>query len=287
MNSKLHKNEENVIARFRQWRNRSNLAFDRVPHPVSQGWEVQPASLIVQFVVAAVAVSLSLAPAFAQHDHQAHDAKPGDSATIHHRFENAESWAKVFEDTARDAWQKPEYVVQSLQIPPDATIADIGSATGYFDVRFARAVPNGKVYGIDIEQDMVEYLNNRAKVEGLANLVSIVGEAGDPKIPEPVDLIFLCDTYHHIESRVEYFHNLQKYLKPGGRVVNVDFKPGELPVGPGPAHKLDPEQVIAELFAAGYHLQKIDESLPYQYVLTFTIQAPLELKSPGQPAGLK
>lgn len=234
--------------------------------------------MLARLRVAAVLAFLSASPVFAQHDDHAHDAKPGDSATIHHRFENAESWAKVFEDTARDAWQKPEYVVQSLQIPPDAKIADIGSATGYFDVRFARAAPNGKVYGIDIEPDMVEYLNNRAKAEGLSNLTSIRGEADDPKLPEPVDLIFLCDTYHHIESRVEYFHNLQKYLKPGGRVVNVDFKPGDLPVGPGPAHKLDPEQVIAELFAAGYHLQKIDESLPYQYMLTFTIRAPLDLK---------
>lgn len=235
--------------------------------------------------IAPVLACLFVVPAFAQHDHGAQGALSGDSATIHHRFENAESWAKVFEDTARDAWQKPEYVVQSLQLSPDAKIADIGSATGYFDVHFARAVPQGIAYGIDIEPDMVEYLNSRAKSEGLANLVSILGEPNDPKIPEPVDLIFLCDTYHHIGNRVQYFHNLQKYLKPGGRIVNIDFKPGDLPVGPGPAHKLDAEQVISELFAAGYHLQGIDESLPYQYVITVTIRAPLNIKNPSENAG--
>jgi cyclopropane fatty-acyl-phospholipid synthase-like methyltransferase len=237
-------------------------------------------------LIAAPIVACGLTvPAFAQHDHHAHDANAGDSATIHHRFENAESWANVFEDTARDAWQKPEYVIESLKLPDDAKIADIGSATGYLDVRLARAVPNGKVYGIDIEPDMVAYLNNRAKAEGLSNLTSILGEPHDPMIPEPVDLIFLCDTYHHISDRVAYFHNLQKYLKPGGRVVNIDFKPGELPVGPGPAHKLDAEQVIAELFAAGYHLKEIDESLPYQYILEFTIRAPLNVRNPSVRPG--
>src|SRR5574341_633558 len=87
-----------------------------------------------------------------------------------HRFGGAEKWAQVLDDPARDAWQKPHEVLQALKLAPDASVADIGSGTGYFAVRLAHRVPNGRVYGVDAEPDMVRYLAERAKREGLANL---------------------------------------------------------------------------------------------------------------------
>ncbi len=119
-----------------------------------------------------------------------------------HRFEKAEEWAPRFEDPERDAWQKPDEVIAALALPPDAKVADLGSATGYFAVRLARAVPKGHVYGVDIEPDMARYLTERARHEGLNNLTAVVGEPADPKLPEPVDLVLVVDTYHHI-SRIE------------------------------------------------------------------------------------
>jgi len=214
--------------------------------------------------------------------HHGHAGAAGhDSATVRHRFEDAEHWAKVFEDPARDEWQRPDYVVRFVGLDSADRVADIGSATGYFGVHLARAVPAGKVFGIDIEPSLVDFLNRRAEEEGLGNLKSLLGEPSDPKIPGPVDLIFLCDTYHHIDGRVEYFHNLQNSLATGGRIVIVDFKPGELPVGPGPAHKIDSRRIAAEMYAAGYDLIRTDEALPYQFILEFRVRPPLDLKRQG------
>ena len=191
---------------------------------------------------------------------------------MHHRFEDAEKWAGIFENPERDAWQKPDELIRSLEIPVDAVIADIGSATGYFPVRFARLAMEGKVYGVDIEKTLVDYLNDRAKKENLSNLVSILGEPDDPKIPERADLVFICDTYHHIRDRGDYFENLKRYMQPGGRLVIVDFVLGDLPVGPPDKHKLAPDVVLEELAGAGYRQVPHALELPYQYVLVFNLE---------------
>lgn len=219
--------------------------------------------------------------------HDGAGAADHDSATVRHRFEDAEHWAKVFEDPARDEWQKPEYVLAFIGLDSSDLVADIGSATGYFGVRFARAVPNGKVFAIDIEPALVDFLNRRAKEEKLANLTSLLGKASDPRIPEPVDLIFLSDTYHHIDARVEYFHKLRASLATGGRVIIVDFKPGDLPVGPGPAHKIESSRIKAEMYAAGYEPLRTDEELPYQFILEFRVRPSVDLRRPGAGDGKK
>src|SRR6266571_1348886 len=103
--------------------------------------------------------------------------------THRHRFGDAEKWAKVFDDPERDAWQKPHEVIEALALAPDAVVADIGSGTGYFAARLARFVPKGRVYGVDTEPGMVKYLAERARREGLANLVSIAGRPADARLP--------------------------------------------------------------------------------------------------------
>jgi ubiquinone/menaquinone biosynthesis C-methylase UbiE len=185
-----------------------------------------------------------------------------------HRFENAEEWAKRFEAPERDTWQKPDEVVKALALPPDAKVADIGSGTGYFAVRLARAVPQGRVYGVDIEPDMARYLGERAKREGLGNLEAVLGEPADPKLPEPVDVVLIVDTYHHIGGRVAYMRRLGEVLKPGGRVVVIDFRE-QSPKGPPREHKLLPEQVLGEMESAGYRLAQMHDFLPDQYFLVF------------------
>jgi cyclopropane fatty-acyl-phospholipid synthase-like methyltransferase len=187
-----------------------------------------------------------------------------------HRFTDAEVWANRFEQPERDKWQKPEAVIEAMDFKGHEVVADIGSATGYFPVRFAKALTSGKVYGIDIEQSMVDYLNKRAEQEGLTNLTSVLGETGDPKLPEPVDIIFICNTYHHLEKRQDYFGNLKNYFKASGRLVIVDFQKGNLPVGPSDNMKLTPDAIIKELSEAGYQLVKQPEILPYQYFLVFS-----------------
>jgi cyclopropane fatty-acyl-phospholipid synthase-like methyltransferase len=186
----------------------------------------------------------------------------------HHRFNDAQRWAAVFEDPERDAWQKPDEVINALALPERARVADIGAATGYFPVRIARSHPDATVYGVDIEPELISFLARRATSEGLGNLHPILGEPSDPKLPEPVDVVLLVDTYHHIEDRPAYFTRLAGSLRPGGRVAIVDFRKG-VPMGPPDEHKLAPEQVISEMQQAGYRLAESPDFLPNQYMLIF------------------
>ena len=188
--------------------------------------------------------------------------------THQHSFSGAEHWAHIFDDPQRDAWQKPHDVIQALALKPDAVIADIGSGTGYFSVRFANMVPKGRVYGVDVEPDMVKYLAERAKREGYKNIVAIAGTPGDPRLPEKADLVILVDVYHHIDNREQYFSHLQKSLKPGGRLAIIDFRM-DSPEGPPTMARIPPERVKAELASAGYGLAEEHTFLPNQYFLVF------------------
>jgi len=189
-------------------------------------------------------------------------------STHQHSFGDAEKWAHVFDDPKRDAWQKPHEVIQSLALKPDAVVADIGSGTGYFAMRFANMVPKGRVYGVDIEPEMVKYLGERAKREKRTNIVAVAGAPDDPRLPEKADLILLVDVFHHIDERSRYFARLKGYLKPGGRIAIIDFRL-DSPEGPPPAARIAPEKVTAELKAAGYTLVKKHGFLPNQYFLVF------------------
>lgn len=202
----------------------------------------------------------------APHEHEA----SGHPHPGHHRFESADEWARHFESPERDAWQKPDAVVDLVGLGAAQTLADIGSGTGYFAVRFARKAPQGRVYGVDIEPDMVRYMTERGRREQLANFTPVLASLDDARLPAPVDVVFLCDTYHHIEQRTAYFQKIVPSLKPGGRVVIVDFKKIETPVGPRLEHRVTPAQVDTELAPAGLRRTHLDEqTLPYQYILTY------------------
>jgi len=188
--------------------------------------------------------------------------------TRDHSFGDADKWAKVFDDPKRDAWQKPHQVIQALALKPDAVIADIGSGTGYFAMRFAHMVPKGRVYGLDTEPDMVKYLAERAKREGLLNVTAITVAPGDPRLPEKADLVILVDVFHHIEGRERYFEKLRASLKPGGRVAIIDFRMNS-PEGPPRAARIAPGQVDAEMKKAGYALDREHDFLPNQYFLVY------------------
>lgn len=199
-----------------------------------------------------------------------HGLHPGGHDHPHHHFTNAEEWAKAFDDPARDAWQKPDAVVAALALAPGARVADLGAGTGYFTVRLARAVPQGKVLAIDVEPDMVRYLGERAKKEGLGNIEPLLAPKDDAKIPPSVDVVLVCDTYHHIEDRPAYFRKVAASLAPAGRLVIVDFKLGDIPVGPKHG-RIGPAELDTELSAAGLRRSALDETtLPYQYIATYT-----------------
>ena len=189
----------------------------------------------------------------------------------YHRFEHAEDWVARFEDPSRDAWQKPDEVMRTFSASPSASVADIGAGTGYFSVRLARAMPEGRVFAIDTEPSMVQYVTERAKREGLSNIQAVLASPEDPKIPNAVDLIIIVDTYHHIADRTTYFRRLMPALKPAGHLAIIDFKPESKM---GPIEKVPAAQVVRELTDAGYSLVAEPGILPEQYFLIFSLLQP-------------
>jgi SAM-dependent methyltransferase len=205
----------------------------------------------------------------AQHQHMGgQTGHAGSGEGFHRRFDDAEKWAKEFDNPERDAWQKPEEVLDALHLQTTSIVADIGAGTGYFSVRIAKRVPEGKVFAADIEPDMVRYLAARAEREHLANLTPVQARADTANLPEPVDLVLVVDTYHHIDDPMRYFAALMSSLRPSGRLVIIDFK-ADSPIGPPAQHRIPPEQVTHELAAAGYVLTEKFEFLPRQYGLIF------------------
>lgn len=185
-----------------------------------------------------------------------------------HRFDDPTAWAQVFDDPARAAWQRPDEVVGALVSRDDLVVGDLGAGTGYFALRFARALPKGRVVGLDVEPSMVAYLNERAAKEGAANLHAVSVDVDGGGIPDGLDLLFVCNTYHHIEDRPAYFRRAATHLAPGGRVAIVDFRV-DSERGPPKKHKLPPATVTAEMKAAGLELVAQKDDLPDQYVLVF------------------
>lgn len=194
-------------------------------------------------------------------------AAPGWAQTGHERHHpprNEGAYDRALEAPSRAEWQQPDKVVEALKLSRDEVVADIGAGTGYFSRRFAPLV--AKVYAVDVSRKRLK----RLEEAGLPNVEIVHAEPDDPKLPEAaVDTIFFCNVLHHIEDRPAYYEKLARALKPGGRVVNIDFYKRELPVGPPLSMKLTREEVIAEFEKAGFRLDEEFDFLPYQYFLIF------------------
>ena len=177
---------------------------------------------------------------------------------------SAEEWARIYNDPGRAAWQKPEEVLRALELKPQDVVADIGTGAGYFAVRLAPRV--AKLYAVDINADLLQFTARHAP----GNVQTVLAAPDDAKLPDAsVDVAFFCDVIHHIGGRPEYLRRLARALRPGGRVVIIDFYKKPLPVGPPVEVKLTAEEVTAELRAAGFRLARQFDFLPYQYFLVF------------------
>lgn len=219
------------------------------------------------FWTAAIALTLLLAAAFPVY------AQHAETPADHHSFSNWKHWSHMFESSDRDQWQKPGEVMKALDLHPGETVADIGAGSGYFARRFAQAVaPSGQVLALDIEPEMVTHLNADARKDGMSTLVAKQVKPDDAELaPASTDLIFLCDVYHHIEHRADYDHKLLPALKPGGRVVLIDFKKDRsIEAGERYEGRVAREEAIDQFKQAGFRLAKEYDFLPKQYFLVFT-----------------
>ena len=207
--------------------------------------------------------------------HEAHQGHgPGHDhahAPLVHRFEDADRWSKEFDDPARDAWQKPREVVDAMAIQPGMVVADLGAGTGYFEPWLSRATGvTGTVLALDVEPDMVRFLDARVIREKLPNVKPALVALDDPKLPEAsVDRILVVDVWHHIQEREAYAAKLRSGLRRGGKVFVVDFKL-DAPHGPPARHRLPPEQLVRELGAAGLTARVLAVALQDQYIVEGT-----------------
>ena len=207
-------------------------------------------------------VLLWVGPAPAQEGHQ-HDQTP-----------NVMEYLDRLDRPERDQDQKPAQVIDALALKPGLYVADLGAGSGYFTRRFVEAIGDtGKVYVIDIESEALKYVEESLiHMHRSFDAEFILARPDNPKIPfESVDLIFVCNTYHHLADRTDYFRNVKSSLKPGGRIAIIDFyhdeRSGEL--GFPKRHLVPREKVIEEMTEAGYRLAKEHTFLQKQYFLEF------------------
>ena len=178
----------------------------------------------------------------------------------------------AYESSGRDDWQKPDGVVAALGIRPGDQVADLGSGSGYFTVHLARAVgPEGRVYAVDVDEEMNAYLSERLADEGIENVEVVLGEYEDPKLPDgQIDLLFTSNTYHHIQDRPAYFRRVQADLAPGGRVAVIEYDGRKGLFVKWMGHKTGKEVILEEMREAGYRVIEDSDLLDRQSFILFT-----------------
>ncbi len=194
---------------------------------------------------------------------------------MQHRFDDPARFAKSFDDPARDGWQLPARVIQALELKPGMKVADIGAGTGYFTFRIAPKVPEGKVLGVDIQPQMLAMLRRTAERRGVKNVEPVRGREDDPNLPEAgVDVALMVDAYHEFDHPREMMQGIVRGLKPGGRVVLVEYRAEDPDVPIKPLHKMSEAQAVKEMAAVGLKHLKTHADLPRQHVMVF--QKPAE-----------
>ncbi|MBI5488260.1 MAG: class I SAM-dependent methyltransferase [Deltaproteobacteria bacterium] len=185
-------------------------------------------------------------------------------------FDEAEKYIAFLERPDRAAWQKPDDVVAALQLAGTETVVDLGAGSGYFTFRLARALPLGRVIAADTEAEMIRHIHHLAMSEGVQNVQAELIPPDDPRIPPDADLVFVCDVLHHVPDRAAWLGRIAAELKPGARLVLVEFKEGDLPEGPPESVKISRARMLELATTAGFDLEtERPDLLPYQTFLVF------------------
>jgi len=198
--------------------------------------------------------------------------QPRGSAGPPQHYADTEAAIAQFEDEARDAWQRPDEVMRALALSDRAaTIADIGAGSGYFTRRLALDVPGGRVYAVDVDGEFEDYLRDNRESWGTPNIEPHLALYDDPMLPEgELDLVFTANTYAFVRDRVEYFTKVRQALKPGGRLIVIDFRPEASPppgAAPQAKHRVKRDTALSELEQAGFTLTDEETFLAHQWFL--------------------
>jgi len=179
-----------------------------------------------------------------------------------------------FDRPEREAEERSAALVEALDIPEGGTIADIGAGTGYFTWRLARRVgPAGKVIAVDIQQRMLDLAAETVRQHGLVNVDYVLGKETDPRLPPgSLDMVFIAHSYHEFSQPETIMEAIRRSLKPGGRLVIVEYAKERTLAPAAPSHKMSFDEIREEIEPTGFDLERILDFLPFQHGLIFTVR---------------
>ncbi|HVQ16684.1 MAG TPA: methyltransferase domain-containing protein [Vicinamibacterales bacterium] len=182
----------------------------------------------------------------------------------------AAEWTKTLEAPERVAGLRADQVIAKLNLKPTDVVADLGAGTGLFSLPLAKAVPSGKVYSVELDEGFLAQIGGKAKTENVRNIVPVLGKFTDPSLPaRDVDVAFFHDVLHHVENRAAYLKSVAGYLKPGGRIVVIEFNPGDSPHKAEPALIVSKEQTAGWMADAGLVQSEEIQLFPDKYFVVF------------------
>lgn len=204
---------------------------------------------------------------FAQHHHD-HKHGHGANANEYMHQSSMNDLVERFESPERDAYQMPEKVLDAIGDLKGKTVMDIGAGSGYFSVKLSKRA--GQVIAADVSKEFQEFLKKRIEKENIKNISLRLLPFDSPELKDgEVDMVFMSNTYHHIDHRPRYFSMVKKGIKSGGSLVIIDYVKSDIPVGPPTEHKVSMDHIIAELKKAGFTSFDINVNLlPYQFIIT-------------------
>jgi SAM-dependent methyltransferase len=182
--------------------------------------------------------------------------------------------ADWLERTERDDEEAPDVALRVLNISKGASVADIGAGSGYITERLAARVgPTGMVFANDLQPQMLELLARRLEKKRISNVTLVLGTIDDPKLaPASVDLELMVDVYHEFSRPQAMLRRLREALKPGGRLVLLEYRKEDPTIPIRPEHKMSVAEARMEVEAEGFTLSRVDEALPRQHILIFVVK---------------
>jgi FkbM family methyltransferase len=173
----------------------------------------------------------------------------------------------------REMEENTSLLLKNLAVKPGMVVADIGAGSGYHSALLSKMVGTGKVFAVDVEPEMIAYLNARIKQEKLSRIVPILSTEQKVSLPEnTIDMMLLVDVYHEFSFPYEMALSMRAALKPGGKLVLVEFRAEDATVPIKTIHKMSEAQAIKEFKAAGFEFDKNIDNLPWQHCMVFTKQ---------------